>query len=219
MSQARGIGILGGMFDPVHHGHLRLALDVQQALDLSEVRLLPCGNPPHREAPRVSARQRVAMLRAAIADEPALNIDEREVWRDGPSYMVDTAQSLRDELDGIPLCLIIGMDAFLALHTWHQWERLPALLNLVVVQRPGWQAAEVSPPIAELLARREVMDAAALRARPAGGILRLTASRLEISSTQIRALVAAGQSPRYLLPDAVLTLIQEYNLYRNETVR
>ncbi len=219
MSQARGIGIFGGMFDPVHHGHLRLALDVQQALDLAEVRLLPCGQPPHRAPPRASAQQRVAMLRAAIADEPTLNIDEREVWRDGPSYMVDTAQSLRKELDGLPVCLVIGMDAFLALHTWHQWERLPALLNLVVVQRPGWQGAEAPPPIAELLAQREVADAAELLARPAGGILLLQASRLEISSTQIRTLVAADKSPRYLLPDAVLAIIQKQNLYRNETAR
>ncbi|MEW5755589.1 MAG: nicotinate-nucleotide adenylyltransferase [Pseudomonadota bacterium] len=219
MSESRGIGIFGGMFDPVHHGHLRLALDVQQALDLSEVRLLPCGHPPHRAAPRANAQQRVAMLRAAIADEPLLSIDEREVWRDGPSYMVDTAQSLREELDGTPVCLIIGMDAFLALHTWHEWTRLPELLNLVVVQRPGWQAEGVPAPIGELLAQRQVADAAALLAKPAGNILLLQASRLEISSTHIRQLVAAGKSPRYLLPDAVLEIIQKQFLYRNETVR
>lgn len=218
MSAREAVAILGGVFDPVHHGHLRIALEVQQALGLSQVRLLPCGTPPHRGAPQADVRQRLRMLRAAIAGVPELVIDERELRRSGPSYMVDTAASLRAELGAAPLCLILGMDAFLGLHAWHEWQRLCTLLHLVVTHRPGWQPpveTQPAPQIAHLLQERQVFDPSALLDAPAGGIMLLPVTQLDISSTYIRQLVAEGRSPRYLLPEAAVEIIGQEGLYRN----
>ena len=114
------IGVLGGSFDPVHYGHLRLAIELLQDLALSEMRLIPCGVPPHRALLVASNAQRVAMLQAAIVGEQGLVVDERELRRSGPSYTVDTLTSLRSELGDVPLCLIMGKDAFIHLHTWHR---------------------------------------------------------------------------------------------------
>ena len=111
------IGVFGGTFDPVHFGHLRPALEVLQALRLQEMRFIPCGLPPHRNSPLASATDRLTMLRLAIESQPGFNVDERELHREGPSYMVDTLESLQQETT-TPLCLLLGMDAFAAFHTW-----------------------------------------------------------------------------------------------------
>jgi nicotinate-nucleotide adenylyltransferase len=204
--------ILGGTFDPVHFGHLRPALEVQQALDLECVHLLPCRIPPHRGAPLASPEQRLALLRAAVADEPALAIDERELQRQGPSYMVDTLEALRRERGVQPLCLALGMDAFAALETWHRWRDILALCHLVIMQRPGsaWPSQGV---IAGWVERARVDAPQLLRRQPAGCIIAVPVTQLAVSSTQIRALLAAGRSPRYLLPDAVLDRIRQENWY------
>jgi len=207
------LGILGGTFDPVHFGHLRIALELAQHLELRELRFMPCGRPPHRGTPVASARDRLNMLRLAVAGQNGFLIDERELRRSGPSYMVDSLQSLREELGPRPLCLLLGSDAFHALDTWHRWERLIELAHLVVVSRPDG-AVTPPAPVAELLARCRVADPAALAERPAGGILECEVTGLAISATAIRAQVAAGRSPRYLLPDAVLAYIEEQGLYR-----
>lgn len=204
--------ILGGTFDPVHFGHLRPALEVQQALDTASVHLLPCRIPPHRAAPRASPEQRLALLRAAVADEPALAIDERELGREGPSYMVDTLETLRREHGEQPLCLALGMDAFGELDSWHRWRDIPGLCHLVVMQRPGsrWPQRGV---MAGWVKQARVDEPQALRSRPAGCIIGVPVTQLAISSTQIRGLLAAGRSPRYLLPDVVLERIRQENWY------
>ncbi|MHA1568992.1 MAG: nicotinate-nucleotide adenylyltransferase [Alphaproteobacteria bacterium] len=207
------LGIFGGTFDPVHFGHLRPALEVQQALGLEEVRFIPAGQPPHREAPLASVEQRLAMLQAAITDQDGFVIDEREIRRAGPSYMVDTLQSLRDELGDTPLCLILGYDAFLGLPQWHQWQRLGELAHLVVAHRPGWDHSEL-PETLQALRQRQVCDLPGLKSRPAGGMVFVEVTRLAISATRIRNEVRAGRDIRYLLPDRVYTLIQEQQLYR-----
>jgi nicotinate-nucleotide adenylyltransferase len=204
--------ILGGTFDPVHFGHLRPALEVQQALDIACVHLLPCRVPPHRSAPLASPGQRLALLRAAVADEPALAIDERELHREGPSYMVDTLEALRRERGDQPLCLALGMDAFAGLESWHRWQDIPALCHLVIMQRPGsvWPRQGV---IAGWVEQARVEAPQVLRSRPAGCIIAVPVTQLAVSSTQIRALLAAGRSPRYLLPDVVLDRIRQENWY------
>lgn len=209
------VGILGGMFDPVHFGHLRIALDMLEALNLAQVRLLPCGQPAHRGPTHATAEQRLRMLALAIADEPRLTIDRREIDRAGPSYMVDTLASLRTELgEQRPLCLILGMDAFAGLDGWHQWRHLVELAHLVVVQRPG-QALALPAVVEELLTRCRCQTAQALQQQPAGRIWVQSASQLEISSTAIREMIASQGNPRYLLPDAVLALIRQYHLYQD----
>jgi nicotinate (nicotinamide) nucleotide adenylyltransferase len=127
------IGIFGGTFDPVHYGHLRLAEEMLEQAGLGEIRFIPTGTPPHRDTPRVSARQRSEMVGLAIADQPAFVLDEREVARNTPCYTVDTLSELRAELgESQPLCLLMGGDAFLELHTWHEWERLFELAHIVI---------------------------------------------------------------------------------------
>ncbi len=208
------IGVLGGTFDPVHFGHLRPALELYEMLGLDQLRMIPCGIPPHRDLPRASGAQRLAMLQLALTDEPGLVIDQRELQRPGPSYMVDTLISLREELGGVPLALIIGMDAFHGLERWHRWRELVDLCHLIVAHRPGW-LAPAEGELAALLAARQVGDAAALRGRPAGGVGFCAVTQLDISASRIRELVRVGQSPRFLLPDPVLDYITTAGLYRD----
>jgi nicotinate-nucleotide adenylyltransferase len=208
------VGILGGTFDPVHFGHLRAALEMLENLGLAEVRLVPCGQPPHRHAPVASAAGRRAMLELAVAGQPGLRVDGRELERPGPSYMVDTLAELRAELGATPLCLLLGSDAFLGLPQWHRWQELLSLAHLVVMHRPGWRLDDSLPaPLAGLLAARRVAAAADLAAQPAGHILLTAVTPLDISATAIRALIGAGRSPRYLLPEAVWEHIRTQGWY------
>jgi len=208
------IGILGGTFDPVHFGHLRPALDMQQAVGLDELRLLPCRQPPHRGQPHATPEQRLTMLQLATLGESGLSIDERELHRDGPSYMVDTLLSLRAELgDESCLALLIGMDALHALDSWRRWLELMDLCHLVVATRPGWSVPQQGV-VADLVRKRQVADAALLHELPGGKVMFCPVTALDISASRIRALVADGKSARYLLPDAVLEYIQMTGLYQ-----
>lgn len=206
------IGVFGGTFDPIHYGHLRTAYEVLQALSLQHVRLVPAGDPPHREPPRVDAAQRLEFVRAAAADEPRFVVDEREIRRGGPSYTVLTLQELRAEWPETPLCLIVGMDAFLGLPTWHRWTELLVLAHLVVAPRPGW-VAPATGVLGDLLARHGASDAGALHNALAGRILIQPVTQLDISSTELRDLLAAGRDPRYLVPDSVRALIRARHSY------
>lgn len=208
------ICILGGTFDPVHFGHLRPALDVQQALGIACVHLLPCRLPPHRAVPLATAEQRLELLQLAVADEPALEIDERELHRDGPSYMVDTLESLRAEKGNEPVCLALGMDALLDLEHWHRWQDIAALCHLVVMQRPGSPWPQQGA-LADWVNTARVTDVSVLDESVAGCVIGVPVTQMAVSSTQIRDLLAAGQSPRYLLPDAVLNRIRQEKWYAN----
>lgn len=207
------IGIFGGSFDPIHLGHLRAALELVQALELEQVRFIPCRQPPHRSPPVAGAEQRVALLEAALRGEPAFRLDTRELHRDGPSYTVDTLLSLRAELGAAPLCLILGMDAFQGFSAWHRWREVIELAHLVVAHRPGWTPPR-SGAVAELLAQRQVRGGAELRQHSGGRVLLWPVTPLDISSSHIRTLVMEGRSPRYLVPEAVWALIQARNIYR-----
>ncbi|MCF6217933.1 MAG: nicotinate-nucleotide adenylyltransferase [Gammaproteobacteria bacterium] len=211
--------ILGGTFDPVHNAHLRTASDVAELLGVEQVRLLPCGEPAHREQPGATAAQRLAMLQRAVHGQRRFVIDAQELARSGPSYMVDTAASLRRELGAeCCICLMMGMDAFLGLPGWHEWSKVPEYLNLVVIERPGWQGALKQQKILRmLLEQRQVHSVEALLAAPAGKILMVTVSQLPISATQIRNMISAGELPQGLLPESVLALIREQKIYQNQT--
>ncbi|HLA75105.1 MAG TPA: nicotinate-nucleotide adenylyltransferase [Gammaproteobacteria bacterium] len=209
------IGILGGSFDPIHIGHLRLALELYQELGLQQVRLIPAGAPPHRGAPIASAQQRLAMVQVAIAGEAGLCADAREIERGGPSYTVDTLNSLRAELGDTPLGLIVGMDAFLGLPTWRRWRELFELAHIIVVHRPG-SAVAVTGELADLFAERHTDKPQRLAEQAAGHILTWPVSQLDISSTHIRELLKTGKSIRYLVPDAVAIMIKASRLYQTE---
>jgi nicotinate-nucleotide adenylyltransferase len=207
-------GLLGGTFDPIHHGHLRLALECAAAAGCDETRLVPAHLPPHRAAPVAGAAQRLRMAQLAAGGGDGLSVDDREIRRGGVSFTVETLEDLRRTHDG-PLCLFLGDDAFRQLHTWHRWRELTALAHLVVAGRPGGGGATPpTPEIADLEREHGIADAGALGRRAAGAILRVDIPALDISSTRIRALLAAGRSVRYLVPDAVIHFIQEEALYR-----
>lgn len=206
------IGILGGTFDPVHFGHLRPALEIQQALDLDEVRLLPSHVPPHRSQPHATPQQRLAMLQAAVADDPAFTVDTREFEREGPSYTLDTLQSLRAELAAAGLCLLIGMDAFREFASWHRWREILDYSHLVVMARPGMSVPEQGE-MADFVSLHRVADAATLKSRTSGLLLFHPVTQLEISSTGIRQLLASGKRADFLLPESVLEIIYSEGLY------
>lgn len=209
------IGIFGGTFDPIHFGHLRTAFELLQALRLNEIRFLPAGNPPHRETTVANAAERLAMVRAATRDQPGFNVDDREIRREGLSYSVDTMRSLRADFSDSSLCLIVGMDAFLSLPKWHQWRELLELAHLVVAHRPGWRAPAMGP-LGELLVDRGTGRIDDLHESRAGRIFIHAVTQLEISSTEVRKLIAAGRDPRYLMPDEVRAIIEESGCYRTQ---
>lgn len=214
------IGILGGTFDPIHHGHLRIAQEALEQCELAQVRFIPCGTPPHRPAPLASAKMRWEMVRLALNGSPDFLVDVREVFRTDPCYTVDTLTALRAELgDQQPLCLILGGDAFLQLHTWHDWNRLFALAHIVVLQRAGGQPLGNAMLKADSALQAEYQTrlapgAGALHESPAGAIFVADMPALEISSTDIRRRCADGKSPRYLVPDVVTNYINTNSLYR-----
>ena len=207
-----GIGILGGTFDPVHCGHLRLALEMRELLDLDRIHLLPAPNPRLRDEPRADVATRLQLLAAAIEGEPHLAVDSREVRRDGPTYTVETLESLRREFPGEVLVFILGMDSFARLDRWHRWQELTALAHLAVAHRPGGSLPGPGP-VADLLAQRRCNDVAALKKGPAGGIMICELPLLDISATRIRALLAAGRNIRFLVPDKVIELINRTRCY------
>lgn len=206
------LGIFGGTFDPVHNGHLRLAIEVREALSLQEVRMIPLRHPPHRRTPAASSPQRLTMLKAAIHNEPFLRLDRRELMRKGPSYTVDTLTSLRSELGATPLFLILGMDAFQSLPAWHRWEAVLDLAHIVVAARPE-VSQSVPGELCSAMGSRLVKEPRGLSESPAGKILFQHVPILDISSSRIRAAVAHGRSVRYLVPDEVLRLIEKHHLY------
>ena len=213
ISQDTGpIGLFGGTFDPIHYGHLRTAFELWQSLRLTEVRFLPTGNPPHRERTLADAALRVSMVRAAVADQPAFVVDDREVRRAGASYTVDTLTELRREFPQRSLCLLLGMDAFLGLPNWHRWRELFDLAHVVVAHRPGWKAP-THGPLGELMVDRGTGAVNDLHKSPAGRIYVHAVTQLEISSTELRQIIDAGRDPRFLVPDAVREIIRESGCY------
>lgn len=206
------LGLFGGTFDPIHCGHLRTAFELWQELKLAEVRFVPTGNPPHREQLYADAQLRLQMVRAAIADQPGFVVDEREVRRSGLSYSFDTLAELRTEHPRASLCLLLGMDAFLGLPGWHRWRELLDLAHIVVAHRPGWRAPTMGP-LGEIMVDHGTGSVRELHERPAGCVYVHAVTQLEISSTELRALIVAGRDPRYLVPDPVRQIILETRCY------
>ena len=209
------IGILGGTFDPIHHGHLRTALEVAEHFGISDMRLIVGKVPPHRPQPLATASQRLAMLQLAVTGEPCLQVDAREIHRDGFSYTVDTLQSLRTECgERTPLLFVLGVDAFLHFQQWHRWETILSLAHLVVVHRPSYSLPPVAWYASHLSSVRDD-----LCTTPAGRMYCLAVTPVDISATRLRETLQQGRNPRYLLPDSVLDYIQTHQLFveRNGT--
>lgn len=211
------IGILGGSFDPIHHGHLRLAEEARERLRLSQVLLIPAR--PWQRQTEASAGQRLAMLELACHDNAALKPDAVELERPGPSYTVHTLRALRQRYGAEQaLWLVLGADAFLRIPSWHAWGALEQLCHLAIVPRPGIDIEAALPEALRSwwMRRLEPRPVPGAAGRRHGQLVLLDAPELEISATLIRAQVRAGRSPRYLLPDSVLDYIHNAGLYRQE---
>ncbi len=214
------IGLLGGTFNPIHNAHLRLAQELADAINFSEVRFIPSAQPPHKTAPKISAQHRTAMVQLAITDNPLFKLDARELDRcklgsAGASYTIDTLISLQEELGGsAALCLIMGSDAFAKFNTWHRWQALLDYCHIILVQRP---ASATQPKLAEeltvLLHNHYTENVSDLANENAGYIHMHKITALDITSTNIRAQLELGISPRYLMPDNVIAYIKNNKLY------
>lgn len=204
----------GGTFDPVHDGHLAIARAARDALQAT-VRLMPAADPPHRAPPGANAAHRARMLDLAVAGEPGLRVDTRELARAGRSYTVDTLRELRAQVGGqVPVALVVGADSFLGLPQWREWQALFDLAHFVVADRPGSPLGEgLAPELAAALAGREAEDAAALRTAPAGRVLRLHQPLHAESASQVRQRIADGQPWQDRVPPAVAAYIQRHGLY------
>lgn len=209
------VGILGGTFDPIHYGHLRMAEDLADALHLDQVRFIPSANPPHKQSPTTSAADRLEMVRLAIEGNPRFAIDDRELKRSGASYTIDTLLSLREDLGNkAALCLIMGSDAFVEFDSWHRWQEILGLCHLVLVERPNIAMTEsLRPALQSLLGERYTDSAAQLANLPSGKIVIQRITALDISATAIRQDFLNHHSPRYLLPESVMDFIRCHQLY------
>ena len=209
------IGLLGGTFNPIHNGHLRLAQELADALNFNEVRFIPSANPPHKTVPKVSAQHRAAMVQLAISDNPLFNLDIRELDRLGASYTIDTLISLQEELGGsVALCLIMGSDAFAKLNTWHRWQALLDYCHIILVQRPtSATQPQLADELSVLLHDHYTENVSDLADENAGYIHMQKITALDITATNIRAQLEAGLSPRYLMPDNVLDYMKHNKLY------
>lgn len=211
---AKRIGVLGGTFDPIHIGHLRGALEVIEACQLDQLRLIPCAVPPHRATPDVDAEQRLAMVRLAVADEPLLSVDDQELRRAGPSWTLDTLISLRQGLlDEDQLLLIMGWDSFCSLDRWHRWQELLDYCHILVLQRPN-SCETFSSKLNTWMTAKRVHSVNELRGG-SGQVAFIEQPYLPVSATHIRHLLRTGKNVRFLLPDKVYNYIVEHGLYRD----
>ncbi|GAB4165441.1 MAG: nicotinate-nucleotide adenylyltransferase [Rhodocyclaceae bacterium] len=215
--ETKPIGLLGGTFDPLHYGHLRLAEEARDALGLDRVLIVPCGLPPHRDRPVATAGERLEMARLGITGNPFFELETGEAAAEAPSYTVVTLERLRARFGSArALVLLVGSDAFMGLAGWNRWRELFSLAHLGVARRPGspLDAAGMPAELAEQYERRRtpcLPESAA-----SGAIVEFATTALDISASRIRASVARSVSVRYLLPDSVLDYIERHRLYRNE---
>jgi nicotinate-nucleotide adenylyltransferase len=202
LSHGARLGVMGGTFDPIHVGHLAVAEEAREALRLDRILFVPAGQPPHKVPGSVTlVRHRLAMVEAAIADNPAFELSQIEVERPGPSFTVDTVEGLADRFNGAALHLILSAETFAELPTWHEPDRLFEAARVAVVPREGYPAPDPAWLAAAFPGRDDRVDY-------------LEGPRLGLSSTAIRGRVAAGRSIRYLVPPVVEAYIAANQLYR-----
>ena len=198
------IGIFGGSFDPVHLGHLKTAKSIKKELNFERLFLLPCHDPVHKNSLHYSPKQRLEMLNLAIKDYPSLEIDTREIDREGNSYMIDTLAELTEEFRGKTICLIIGMDSFLSFKTWKKWDEFAKLVHLIILPRKIDQLSRNNLDTFEV-----AFDINDLNNKPNGLLYFSNSELIEISSTDIRGKIASIQNLDGLMPSSVINYLQK----------
>jgi nicotinate-nucleotide adenylyltransferase len=213
------IGILGGTFNPIHLAHLRIAEEVREACSLDRVLFIPAADPPHKPvAEEVPFAQRLAMVEAAIADNPAFAASDLESHRTGKSYSVHTLEILRRDQPDQELFFIIGMDSFRDIGSWREYRRLFPLAHIVVAARPGIYSDDPQALLPVAIRGDFCYDAQSktLLHRSGNRVIFLEETLLDISSTRIRRLAADGRSIRYLVTPAVEEYVSTHGLYRDQ---
>jgi len=207
------VAVLGGTFDPVHHGHLRLAIDLAEKLNLDNIRLMPGYQPVHRDRPSATAEQRLEMLKLAVANNNELTVDARELSRKGPSYTLLSLQEMRAEIgDSCPLFFILGEDAFSQFDQWHQWQQIIQYAHLLIAIRPGVHP-EISAQLDSFVKQHE-FKGEGFPTTAAGSLIKIDNVMLEIASSDIRQRLSENRSIRYLLPANVFNYINQQNIYQ-----
>ena len=213
------IGILGGTFDPIHLGHLRVAEEIGEELELEKIYLIPAAVPPHKETRPISPfHHRLRMTQLAAEESPMLEALDLEGRRQGLSYSIETLKEFHEIFKPSPiLFFILGMDAFQEIRTWKSYEKLFDYANFVVINRPGSQSEELKPFLLSLDVGFGGSDKEHTFVHPSGNVLLYKeATLMDISSTQIRELVASGKTVRFLIPESVRAYLVEKGLYRSD---
>ncbi len=207
---------MGGMFDPVHDGHMQLAQQIKQACGLDEILLVPCGSPVHRPQSNTPASARIAMLELAVRDKGGMQVDPRECRSDTPSYTYDTLSAIRSEQPNAVLHLLLGLDAFLAFSTWHRWQEIFELAHVIVVARPGYELSEakLESVLRDELRKRKVDEVDDVKHSSAGKILFLSLKTADISSTEVRMSVRSHKDVSQYLDEDVAAYIRTHKLYQ-----
>ena len=197
------IGIYGGSFDPIHLGHLKTATTLKTELQLDHLFLLPCCEPVHKDGLKYPSNDRLKMLNLALEKFSTLEIDSREILRGGGSYMIDTLHELKQIYRDEPICLIIGMDSFLKIKTWKDWQEFSKLVHLVILQRQGFNIIDSS-----LDSFHNTKDVNELRLESNGLLYFSNCPKINISSSDIRGRIAANQNLDDLLPKSVINYLR-----------
>lgn len=209
------VGVLGGVFDPVHNGHLAIARSVIELLPDIDIYFVPCKIQVLKGAAHTSDQHRLAMLHLALQHLSQCYIDDRELTRATPSYMADTLADFRRQFPTVPLCLILGVDAFLTLPQWHAWERLFDYAHLMVINRPGFELPSTGI-LADLLKQRRCASTHLLTSQLHGNVYWHTMPEQPIASRDIRARIHAGGTIQGLVPENVLDYIRAHQLYTED---
>lgn len=199
------IGLFGGTFDPIHKGHLHIAQAFAEQMQLDSVIFLPAGEPYHKSSERTAAAHRLAMVEAAIAHEPRFAVSDIDIVREGATYTIDTIQIFRQHFPNAQLWFLMGMDSLLQLNTWKNWQTLVRQTNIAVAARENTVLQNAPAPLHSWLGE----------ALNNGSLKLLTAPEYNISSTQIRAAIAQGQSVAQWLPESVADYIRAHGLYQS----
>jgi nicotinate-nucleotide adenylyltransferase len=213
VSNGKPIGLIGGAFDPVHIGHIRIALDCMEALDLDGVNFIPANTPPHKAVAGAAPHHRQAMLELALRRYPQLAVDDAELRRGGISYTIDTLIELRAGAPEQSLCFIMGADAFATLPTWRRWQELTDYAHLVIIDRKQQGGQCRDQRLQDLYAAHACASPLSLHTRPGGCIHKAAVSVPDISSSQARALINGNQNTENILPPGIHNYIKENNLY------
>jgi nicotinate-nucleotide adenylyltransferase len=217
---SKGIGLFGGTFDPVHHGHLRAGEEIRQAFSLSWVEFLPARIPPHKTGqPLTDIRHRVAMLRLAVEGNPYFRVSEVEASREGVSYLVDTLKAYREHYPAdVSLYFIMGMDSYQEIATWHRYPELFSLSNFVVITRPGYERPEMSGVVSREVASQFSVDEGETDCLEHTGGHRIyfrETTLMDVAASRLRTWIREERSVRYLIPERVWDYVQENGLYAN----